>query len=513
MAAMKGVASAAPGASKSAPTPAAATAASSSKPSAAPGTEIVSFNLTQLSGGWPEAVRSEIAQWKLDNASVGIPAEEIAAALKQGRVKYTWAELLSRTPDAEGKRSTVPTAEVELPLPIVAPAFLSRPRNKPGTAAPARGANAQDIPDLFYAGKPQTDAAGSTTTSSRPATEITSKAAAPKSPVLPGTGLLQAAQARPAAPAPAAAAAASPGTSHVLGVPLAMIDESWPDNLKTEISRCQLPGIKLEMPVEELDKSLKSGKIEYTWRQLRSWVRPALPGEVGAEHADRLLTLPLKVVAPLFLSQFKGGQTRRKVDANSDIPDLFSGGPGAPAPAPAGAKPAEATPTPAAPTAAASAAPKGVDISANVGEVAGATTFSTTQFFRKPPADLGELFGQPGKRNWTPNDIVQNTCRIRGVSGAVIAMQDGLLVAAQVASPWKSEATAAFLPQIYSRLNQYLKELSVGEMSSVTLNTENGTLFVFNAGIIYFAVISKPDESVPLAPIKLIVSELSRHTK
>ena len=286
-----------------------------------------------------------------------------------------------------------------------------------------------------------------------------------------------------------------------------MIDESWPDALKTEISRCQLPGVKMEMPVEELDRSLKLGKIEYPWRQLRSWIRPVLPGEVGAEHADRLLTLPLKVIAPLFLSQVKGNQSRKKVDANSDIPDLFTGGPNATtAPAIAAGESAVVPST-------SPSSVKPLEPGNSSTEVSGSTTLSTTQFFRKPPADLGELFGQPGKRNWTPNDIVQNTCRIRGVSGSVIAMQDGLFVAGQVASPWKAEATAAFLPQIYSRLNHYLKELGVGETSSVTLNTANGTLFVFNAGIIYFAVISKPDETVPLAPIKLIVSELSRHTK
>lgn len=514
MAAMSGTkAGASAAAQKSQPAAAPTAASPAPNPvSNSAGSELVSFNLGQLSGGWPETVRSEITQWRLDNAAVAIPAEEIASALKQGRVKYTWAELLARVGDAAGKQSTVPSVEVELPLPIVAPAFLSRPRNKATTQATARGANAQDIPDLFHAGKTAASEAVPAAAEAAPA--------APKTPALPGTSLLQASPARSASaasPAPTAAAAATPApaasapvaapSGQVMGVPVAMIDESWPDTLKTEISRCQLPGIKLEMPIEELDRSLKLGKIEYTWRQLRSWVRPPLPGEVGADHADRLLTLPLKVVAPLFLSQVKGGQTRRKVEANSDIPDLFSGGPGG-QPAPA-AKGSEAT---------AAAAPsntpiKPVEINSATGEVAGATTFSTTQFFRKPPADLGELFGQPGKRNWTPNDIVQNTCRIRGVSGAVIAMQDGLLVSGQVASPWKSEATAAFLPQIYSRLSQYLKELGVGDMSSVTLNTVNGTLFVFNAGIIYFAVISKPDESVPLAPIKLIVSELSRHTK
>jgi hypothetical protein len=514
MAAMSGTkAGASAAAQKSQPAAAPTAASPAPNPvSNSAGSELVSFNLGQLSGGWPETVRSEITQWRLDNAAVAIPAEEIASALKQGRVKYTWAELLARVGDAAGKQSTVPSVEVELPLPIVAPAFLSRPRNKATTQATARGANAQDIPDLFHAGKTAASEAVPAAAEAAPA--------APKTPALPGTSLLQASPARSASaasPAPTAAAAATPApaasapvaapSGQVMGVPVAMIDESWPDTLKTEISRCQLPGIKLEMPIEELDRSLKLGKIEYTWRQLRSWVRPPLPGEVGADHADRLLTLPLKVVAPLFLSQVKGGQTRRKVEANSDIPDLFSGGPGG-QPAPA-AKGSEAT---------AAAAPsntpiKPVEINSATGEVAGATTFSTTQFFRKPPADLGELFGQPGKtqldtERYRPKHLPDPRCLW---SRDRYARRTSRVGAGSLSLEVRSDC--GLPPQIYSRLSQYLKELGVGDMSSVTLNTVNGTLFVFNAGIIYFAVISKPDESVPLAPIKLIVSELSRHTK
>lgn len=230
---------------------------------------------------------------------------------------------------------------------------------------------------------------------------------------------------------------------------------------------------------------------------------PPLPPETGAEHAEKLIALPLKVIAPLFLGQVKALKSVKKGDAGSDIPDLFT----AAAASPQGSEIAVGDSAPSKPAASEAAAKP-------AGDAAGAPSgFSTTQFFRKPPADLGELFGQPGKRSWTPQEIVQNTARIRGVTGAVIAMQDGLLVAAQLPSPWKAEATAAFLPQIYSRLTQFLKELNTGELTSATLATPSGTLVVFNAGIIYFAVIGKVDETVPLAPVKMIVNELSRHSK
>ena len=117
------------------------------------------------------------------------------------------------------------------------------------------------------------------------------------------------------------------------------------------------------------------------------------------------------------------------------------------------------------------------------------------------------------RSNWTPNEIVQNTSRLDGVAGAIIAMQDGLLVASHLPPSWKPDVTAAFLPQILSRLNQYTKEMHAGELQSVNLNLEGGALMVFSAGIIYFAVLGKSIETLPLAHIRLIVAELSRHAK
>lgn len=127
--------------------------------------------------------------------------------------------------------------------------------------------------------------------------------------------------------------------------------------------------------------------------------------------------------------------------------------------------------------------------------------------------NLAELFGEPGKRNWTPNEIVQRTAQLPGVAGAMIALQDGLLVANCMPQGWKTETIAAFLPQIFGRMSQYVKELSMGDLVSVTVAVEQGTLQVYKAGIIYFAALARPDTTLPLAALNLIARELSRHTK
>ena len=133
----------------------------------------------------------------------------------------------------------------------------------------------------------------------------------------------------------------------------------------------------------------------------------------------------------------------------------------------------------------------------------------------KPGAvkDLAELFGQPDKRNWTPNEIVKHTARLPGVAGALIALQDGLLVASCMPPSWKTETISAFLPQIFGRMNQYTNELKMGELQSVTFAVDQGTLQIFNAGIIYFAALGRIGVALPVTELLLIVKEISRHTK
>ncbi|MBI1840830.1 MAG: roadblock/LC7 domain-containing protein [Verrucomicrobia bacterium] len=481
--------------------------------------------LAQVSSGWPGDVTAEIASWGVGDSALMLLVSEVNLAMRRGRVQYPWGEILSRLSPAAppGAQSSHADVALDLPLQVIAPLFLAARQSASGQER-ARSKFDASIPDMFQGGAPAAPSvpapAASTASAQKPHAATGAVAPAAAQARVP-SATKASAQSSPAqgfvakvsVQAPPVPAPADPEPSEasgeLLSIPLAMIDESWSDALKSQIAHAQIAGLKLNLPYEEANKGLKNGKLEYNWKQLCEWMHPALPEGLGADHADKMLTLPLKVVAPMFLGQFKPGRATRKAQVNEEIPDLFSGGGasaidssnhGTPAPAVAESSPETqkhgAAHPPAAPA-----------------EPLGASSYSTTQFFRKPPADLGELFGQPGKRNWTPQEVVQSTTRVRGVAGAVIAMQDGLLVAAQLQSPWRPEATAAFLPQIYSRMNQYLKELEAGDLDSVTLNTPSGTLFVFTAGIIYFAIVSKVGEEVSLPAIQLIVKELSRHSK
>jgi predicted regulator of Ras-like GTPase activity (Roadblock/LC7/MglB family) len=241
-------------------------------------------------------------------------------------------------------------------------------------------------------------------------------------------------------------------TEPLLSVSLSILSQKWPDALRKEIALLRLTDAKVELPLETIEAALKVGKFECYWKQVCHWLKPCPTAALASVHADLRLDLPLNLIAPLYLKQRSG-------------PD--------------------ATPT-----------------------AGGAGVEPQVQ-----PRNLGELFNEPDKRSWTPNEIVHKTSELPGVAGALMALQDGLLVASCMPPEWKSETVAAFMPQIFGRMKQYTKELKMGELDNISICVEQGTFQIFNVGIIYFAALAKPNSTLPQESLKLIVRELARHTR
>jgi predicted regulator of Ras-like GTPase activity (Roadblock/LC7/MglB family) len=318
----------------------------------------------------------------------------------------------------------------------------------------------------------------------------------------------------PAAPVlPAPAPVAPVPTGEALSVSIAAISQKWPQTIRILIQ--QLGATEVEIPTEFIAAGLKSGKVEFQWEQIAAWLRPAPQGDVALDQANTVLEVPLNVIAPLFLQQSKYRAKQSAVPAG--IPDLFSAK-GEKLPQGEVEEEVEeeeeeeetahipAVPAPRAPIPTAAAAP--------VVPAAPATPHVPALMpERQRAANLAQLFGEPNKKNWTPNEIVHKTITMPGVMGALIALQDGLLVAGCMPPPWKTETIAAFIPQIFGRLTQYTKELQMGEVNTVSFGVESGTLQIFNAGIIYFGALGKHGTLMPVEDLTLIATELSRHTK
>lgn len=515
----------------------------------------------------PDVLKAKVRQPPSGAVYISIPLQKVLAQLPQGSVKISFGELRLAAPAGVFlDLSSHDQTPVELPLPeIVAqlrPEQLPRrtvqkkvevpeevggifgPRGEPlsavrmsaspakTSAAPAPAMAPRHLPASGPAVtlKPATPHAPS-------ATPIKSTVPLPPPPIKPSSPLpvpsglrpqpaptplppppsapvirpLQPSSAVGAPKSPAAVPAAPAPQPHAgapvqpLVLPLAPLTSGWPDAIKQALAELSDPTVSL--PADELEQAMKRGKILFPWKRMRSLINPPPLTTAAQSLDDTQLELPLAIIAPLFMAHKRPAASQKKYAIGEQIPDVFTSRAMAPS--------AQAPVTPAAP--AAPVAPR-IPMPAATAPVRPAITAQApvapaVSVAPRPPQEIGEVFGQPGRRNWTPNEIVQKTSALKGVAGALVAMQDGLLVADHLPPGLNGETIAAFLPQMFTRVLQYGKELKFGEANNFTITVDNVPLRIFKAGGVFFTVLGRAGESLPEPHLSIIAAQLGPHNK
>lgn len=300
----------------------------------------------------------------------------------------------------------------------------------------------------------------------------------------------------PATAAPPVVRAAAPNDPDSLSVSVSSVAEGWPESVRRELLQLNLTEAKVLLPAESVERALKQGRVAFTWKTLRSWLKPAPRPALSAYDAT-VLELPLKVVAPLFLARQKdASKTRKRVAVDAAIPDLFSGFP----PPARGAKAAPAaTPAP----------PKQEDTNFYVWD-------DTSETVRSE-ADAGSQCPSPGTKfvakYATPNEVVSRAAGLDGVAGALIALPDGLMVASRLGPDVNGDTLAAFLPQIFSKISQCTRELRMGELNNVNFTVGNIPWKIFRVNAIFFAAFGRAGEPLPTAQLAALAAELDHKAK
>lgn len=328
-------------------------------------------------------------------------------------------------------------------------------------------------------------------------------------------------------PPSTAAPAAPPNDRPSITVPVEPLCGGWPEPIRNALAILN-GSARVALPAEDVKAGLARGKVTFTWGQIRTWLEPALDESSVADEATEL-TLPLKIVAPVFLAATKNPKVeQRPAEFDSEIPALFSdarAGTAEIAPALEVADESPVAETPSATEAAVAPEPTEASIAAEPPEAPLTFTFAPDPIEEpalapaaepapaKEPATIGELFGQPDKPEWTPAEIVAHLAKLPSVSGAVVALQEGLLVAHSMPGDVKSDVIAAFLPQLFARLNQYAGEMKLGEVDDLLFTTHGAHCQIYRLGYVYFAVLGKPGEPLPWAELRLVADELARQTQ
>jgi len=505
-------------------------AAPAPPPAAGPGGETITVTLKGIVDALPPELKGLVTNPPKDGATIKVSLQKVLEGLPKGSVKITYADLKAQAGGGFGGDASLDQTPVNIPLREV----LSKV--KPGQFTLRKDQKTIDVPDDI---KPVFGADGETsptdTKPAAPAPAPTPQAAAPapapapaapvapakptpppapspeaSAPIKSSMGLPDPASLRPAAaapkPAPApvptpkptpapAPPAPAPAPASVAPKPAApapaaapsgtltgsveSLATSWPEDIKGELAKHNLPGLNLTLPLDLVEPMMRKGKILFTWPQLRGWITPALPASLGANRDTESLELPLKVIIPLFMAARKPGAQQKSVAVDQNIPDVFSGKlptpAAAPAPAPKATAPAAAAPAPApAPAAPAPAITPAVPVTSS-----------------------------------GPADLVAKAAALPNVAGVVVASPEGLKVASQLPAEFNADAFAGFVVAMFSRMNQFTGDLKLGEPKALTVQTSSRSLAIVKSGRTFLAVIGKPDAVLPVEDLKKLAATLS----
>jgi hypothetical protein len=475
--------------------------------------------------GLPLELQPRLKNPDAGGLNVSVSLEKVLAQLSQGSVKIPFGELRQAAPDLftpekdwDGTLVPLPLAEilarlnpaliarrriqkkVEVPADISSP-FDQRNRGMIFSVGPNKSGSVPTAtpPPRHVAPAPVTPAArgGLTFAPTPPPPGIVAPAAPAVNPVshsLPSREL----SANPRPAPPAAAPPARPASeSEALLISLASLAEGWPEAVRQELVQMNLVEMKVALPTEVVERALKQGRIVFPWKTLRSWITPPLLPAPSA-HDSALLELPLKVVAPPFLARQKeAGRLQKKVVVDDEIPNLFFGFPRSES---GGVGVASATST---------ATPKVADTNFYVwDDSSDRARIQDDQVTHGP---------SPGTRfvakYATPNEVVSRAAALDGVAGALIALPDGLMVASRLPADLNGDTLAAFLPQIFGKINQCTKELRMGELNNVHFTVGNIPWKIFRVNAIFFAGFGRAGEPLPTAKLAALAADLDHRPK
>jgi predicted regulator of Ras-like GTPase activity (Roadblock/LC7/MglB family) len=323
---------------------------------------------------------------------------------------------------------------------------------------------------------------------------------------------------------PVSASAHSPGPERLEPTPptifasLNQLCEKWPAAIKQEILDSALADISVPLDGAIIMPGLKRGRVTMVWKQLRQLAKP---GAAPSPDDQVELELPLKVIAPLFLAAQKNPRPQGKATVSAEIPDLFFGFPQPPAAPAAPAAPAVSLPplamaVPPAPAETPRAASAPAQHRPQEAKAQDTNFYEWSAKGEAPPAE--DLSARPVavahtdflNRQTHPKDLVARALVLPGVAGAVVALQDGLRVASEVPADLNADTLAAFLPQIFERVNQSTRELRMGALNNINFTVGNVPWKIFRVNAVYFAAFGQAGQPLPSAQLAQLAAQLDR---
>lgn len=110
----------------------------------------------------------------------------------------------------------------------------------------------------------------------------------------------------------------------------------------------------------------------------------------------------------------------------------------------------------------------------------------------------------------SPATVVAAAVRLNGVNGALIVLPDGLRVASQLDSFLDADFYAAMLPQAYSMMRRWTKDMRFGELADLTFTAGDRAWKILRINGLFFGACGRKADELPVAQLTHLAARL-RH--
>ena len=106
-----------------------------------------------------------------------------------------------------------------------------------------------------------------------------------------------------------------------------------------------------------------------------------------------------------------------------------------------------------------------------------------------PRRGLNRLLGVEHNEELTLQEIVRLTSQLQGVAGCILAMADGVFLTGELPPHLDRETISVFAPQLFRKVGRYMKELGAGQVTRLSVFTDQQPISILRAGDIFFIVL------------------------
>jgi len=100
-------------------------------------------------------------------------------------------------------------------------------------------------------------------------------------------------------------------------------------------------------------------------------------------------------------------------------------------------------------------------------------------------------------------NILGELNKTSGIRGSMLVGSDGIIIAADLDSEYEDETVGALASSIVSNVSKAMDRLNQQQMDRITIEAEDGKLFLHDANIGILAVVTEPDVNIGMVRLEI----------